>query len=321
MLSVEKLDALLETKEMVIVEYLLVDGTISYLDILSTTTGDRFYLYIPSKYIFEMPKNRGPSYSIDFIDEPNIDEDIVNQYTNDTMNHKIITPNLEYNGDSRMFADKLAECYNRPSSMKLQGARDENQKIKDMYRHLKRFKPCVESSKYKVAIRYGNHICAIGRHNDLQVMKIKNYPYKGSFKMYITTTLEVIYEEMESVLKNISSIKAGIYQIMDQNYSSHESNMRRLMEEKTSVDGRTDMLYRSHIEYDKKLSRLYEMLDALNDHPASPPVTEQKTSILRMISEVETLRENSTLVLDQILFDNQVMLHQIFNNFQKINSP
>jgi len=51
--SILKLEKLLVNKGFIPNKYFIIDGTISYIEIISLNSADVFLLYIPSKYEFK----------------------------------------------------------------------------------------------------------------------------------------------------------------------------------------------------------------------------------------------------------------------------
>ena len=262
-----------------------------------------------------------------------------------------ISPNVK--GDN--IAPYLEENYKRTITLK--DISDEDSKeIRDIVRQLKRLRFCVQNVKYKIAIIYKNFLCAIKRDDTIECYVIKKYPEKNYKKLYVTTDLEMLYEKMDSLMLNMNTIRKGLYHILDKNHFTHTRTLQRLIEEKNDIMRFSDRSYVKKMEYEKYLKEAVEMLEAikvsekeklahiyeLNEKYRDPglrtglhndidrthqlsnlegelaDIQKIKEDIVKTIFDLKAKRENTMLMVDKIMFDNNVMIECVIRNFAKL---
>jgi len=262
-----------------------------------------------------------------------------------------ISPNV--NGDN--IAPYLEENYKRTITLK--DISDEDSKeIRDIVRQLKRLRFCVQNVKYKIVIIYKSFLCAIKRDDTIECYVIKKYPEKNCKKLYVTTDLEILYEKIDSLMLNMNTIRKGLYHILDKNHFTHTRTLQSLMEEKNDIMRLSDRSYAKKLEYEKYLKEANKMLEAikrsekeklahiyeLNEKYRDPglrrglhndiekshqlsklenelaDIQKIKEDIVKTIFDLKTKREDTMLMVDKIMFDNNVMIECVIRNFSKL---
>lgn len=356
MLSLSKLEKILLSKGFIVNKYFIIDNLCVYLEVLSTQTASSFYLYIPSKYKFPI-EDKGPVYKLKYVDINEEIENIAQEYAEQPENKELEKVYTEVDldlspshaGDIRKH---LEDKYKKNISVE-DVSKSEAKNIQDMIRQLRRLKFCVESTRYKVAIVYRNYICAIRRDDDLEFFRIKKYPKTNEMRFFVTADLELVYEKLDSLQRNITVVKDGIYTVLTKNQLKHTTSLSRLLEQKDDMQSYIIKAMKKQEKYVKYLEKLRDMLIIINNKEKElglnirekstsntgnqslhldiqrsyetgklegemDKVRNIKDNILKMIAYVSTLKENSALSIDKIMFDNQVMLYQIFQNFTRL---
>jgi hypothetical protein len=359
-LSISKLEKLLSMKGFLPIRYFVMNKVIVYMEIISVTYADTFLLYIPSKYKFTAPDSNNV-FKIKYVD---IDEKIDNtadDYAGLPDEHEVenkyeeidlkITPTINDNN----IGNHLEENYKRLITLK-DIPTDDNKELNDIIRQLKRLRFCVQNVKYKISIIYKNFLCSIKKDDSIECFSIEKYKGKSYKKLYITTDLELLYEKMDSLLFNITTIKDGLYHILDKNHLTHTRTLKNLLEEKNIILEFSSNSYSKKLKYEKYFKEANEMLSSINisekntlsrineinekysnpklvglhndidkSHQLSrlnnelTDIQKIKEDIIKTIFDVKTTREDTMLNVDKIMFDNNVMIECVMRNFRELD--
>ena len=156
-LSLNKLEKILGSKNLIIRKNFTVGDMAVYLEVFNPVSADSFLLYIPSKYdipispgsnsykITDLEINEDGNIPKDYAGEPD-DFDLEKQYQEIDLDLK---PNL----DKDDLKERMEENYNHPISLKDVSKKDMNE-LREIFRQLCRLKLCVQNVKYKVCIIY-----------------------------------------------------------------------------------------------------------------------------------------------------------------------
>jgi len=344
-LSVKKLEDLLNSKNYKINCFFLLEKEIFYVEVFCHNTGESFLIYIPSKY--NMKGNRNyKSYNITNINIENIDNYIdEKEYENDYGEEKNIK-NIDNYSEEDM-EKKLELNYDR--DIKLE--KNDNYELKATLRQLNRLKYCVKNLKYKIVIFFSNFLCAIRRDDTIDCFTIENYnsTYK---KFFISTDLETFIKKEEKTSQDIQTIKESIYNILEKNGVNHVFLLEKLVEKKKDIAEIPLIIKKKNDHYDNLIRDSKKILEILvtkekflKERLVSINNNMRETTLIRdidIISEKSELektlenisfkkeetykiiknliekRENNILSADKFMFDNNVMLNKIVNNFTKL---
>lgn len=356
-LSISKLEELLASKGFVPSKYFVMDGLCFYIELIAIQSANKFLLYIPSKYKFNIDK--GPNvFKIRYIDMDSSDN-TTDEYAGSPDN---VNVESAY-GDARIdlspargekLEDHLEESYRRPISLNDISTEDTHD-LKATYRQMRRLRYCVQSIKYKVGIMFKNYICAIRRDDSIDCFSIKHHPRKDCKKMLVIIDLEMFYEKNEKILSDIETVRTGIHNILVKNQGTHTRMMSRMLESKEeieSISGKTQVKKAKYDSYIRKLERMLDVLnqaekryvaelyevgersgdataqgmhsDIQNAHRKNQIETEIakinkiKEKVMRNIMILRERRENTVLSIDKIMFDNTVMFDCMVKNFAKL---
>jgi len=352
--SFSKFETLLSSHGFVPKTMFTIDSYIVYIEIFSIRNSDNFLLYIPSK--FNIKPDKGDIYKINYIDIET-PETIVEKYAEEPDKNEIKNIYDEVNIETKNTEDleqNLNENYNREIMLKDINKQDKDI-LKDIFRQLNRFKFCVQNIKYKITIIYKNYICAIKRDDTVECYYIKNFPIKNGRKFYITTDLKSMYESISTISNDIKTVKDSIYKILNQNHVKHSKILNTMLENKENLLTYSDLIYKKKLYFEKYIEDLENILLKLKENQTT--LIEEKKAIKQKESEygikgvhidiqnshvifnldtkikkIDELiieinedimktrleRQNVTLQIDKILFDNSIMLNEIIKNFNGI---
>jgi hypothetical protein len=356
-LSIKKLEQLLNTKGYILHKYLTVDKYCTYIHIVSTTDDINFLLYIPSKYEFKMETSRNV-YALEDIDlksSKTTTEEYTGSPDETKLENEYEEIDLETKlGKDINISDRLEDGYKRDISLN-DISKEDTKDINDIYRQLTRLGYCVKNIKYKLGIMYKNYICVIRRDDTLDCYYIKNWNKKNSRQLFIIVDLETLFEQLDTVKDNIQTVLQGIYKVLNKNQNSHQKTLRKFLDEKTDIILSTEIAQHKTEEYTNYINELEIILKSICEsektnkiniknihekynnlsnkslqtdiekshliaaHEKTLEITLQnKKDTMSIIKEIRTKRDDNLLNIDKILFDNQVMLHEIIKNFESL---
>lgn len=358
-LSISKLEKLLALKGFVPTRYFVMYNVIVYMEIISITDADTFLLYIPSKYKFSPPNTKNV-FKVSYLDIEKPEDNTADDYAGEPDEHAIENTYREIDVDvlptltGGNIAPHLEENYKRAITLK-DISTDDLKELKDIVRQLKRFRFSVQNVKYKIAIMYKHYLCCIKRDDSIECFSIKKYGGKDCKKLFITTDLELFYDNMDSLILNIATIRDGLYHILDKNHFTHSKTLQRLLDDKKVIFDFSDKAYAKKVEYEKYIKEAIDMMEVIkkseknileqiyeinekysdsglkglhNDieksHQLSKldaslkDVQKIKEDIVKTIFDLKLKREDTMLKVDKIMFDNNVMVECVLRNFTEL---
>jgi len=361
--SVSKLEKFLTSKNLIPIGYFTMYNTCMYVDVISTVTADNFLLYIPSKYEFEMKVTKSNIYDMKYLEidgssEENVADEYAGKvddaYIEDRYTEVDPTNKLEFKDD---FSTKLEDNYNKPITLKDVPVEDFKE-IKDLLRQVKRVGFCLKNIEYKAIIIYKNYMCSIKRDDSIECYIIKKYASKKTKTLYVTTDLEVLYKESESIASNVKTVRKELYRVLDKNHSNNMKTLQKIMDMRNEISLLSENAFNKKIEYEKMLKDSYKMFDnikisenetyekilALKDKYDNDPklrnlngdiershlISKLKTElsetkkikedVIKAIFELRLKRDHAVLEVDKIMFDNTVMIECVMKNLSHLSS-
>ena len=253
----------------------------------------------------------------------------------------------------------LEEKYNHPVSLKdgKNIKKDIGVQLREVFRQLRRLKFCTKSLKYKLAIIFNDYICCIRRDDTYECLFVHSSGGSDERKLMVTIDLETLYEKIDSVSIDIKTVREGIYRVLDKNQGKHIRNIQKMLENKNNIVTFSDLVSTKKAQYSKYLINLEQMLSDLTHaekknveklmqiedkysgeaslksmhsdiektHQISKYENELsringvKQELIRNILLVKTKHENLSLRVDNIMFDNIIMIDAILKNFVKLS--
>lgn len=348
-LSISKLEKLLAVKGFLPRRFFIIHGLCAYVEVMSIRNADTFILSIPSKYKLRCDEG----YKIRPIDMGEKDKEVTNEYAGSPDNIHLekaytevdiaMTPTRFDDDDDGNVASRLEEAYKR--AIMLQDiSREDVTQVRDIFRQLKRMRYCVQGIRYKIAIFWKHYLCVVDRDASIECFYIKRFSGVDKRKFLIVCDLELFYERMDHLEKDVARIRQGIYQVLDKNQSTHTKNINRMLAERNEVLKNSEevqarkLLYQKHIEnFESLLDRTNESEKACLDKIYSldesgmnetakfhqkakletdlRQITQTKQDIVKNLMKLKEGLEDMALSTDKILFDNSVMFDQILRNF------
>ena len=352
-LSFNKLNKFLKSKGFICKNYYVIDSACIYIEIFNINTADSIMLYIPSKYEIKIDNELNNVYNVKFID---IDENDTNMLENFKKNEEDVDKyydevNVNFSPENKNedLESKLNDNYNRPINLKKKSL----QKFKDIIRQLNRLKLCVQNINYKLCIINENYICFIKKDNTLDCIQVKEYNSEH-IRMMVSIDLEALYSKIGSLNQDISLLQNSVYKILNNSQIKHTNMLNSMIDKVNNISKQNnditlkkDQINNSISELEILLNKiqsseslLYEKIININEKYESDSTTKGlHTDIERihMINKIETelkeiqtvkqeifknlinykiQQQNIMLHIDQILFDNSIMINKLINNFK-----
>lgn len=353
-LSINKLAKILRNKSWLVKKTFSISDLCVYIEILHIDTGQRMFLYIPSKYDIET-HDAYDNYTLHYL-EISENGDITTDYADDDQEKddyaEIDIDNSERIKNRKNIEVFLTDNYKCPISLK-EISRVDTHQLKEIFRQLKRLKYCVEDIGYKICIIYKCYLCVIRRDNTFDFFSIENLTIDNQRKFIITTDLETLYEDINLLHTNCCSTYNGILDVLDRNQNKNLRNIKKMIEYKNnfvllssqfktrrnklniqlkklqklllSVNKSENRLQQKKITLEEKFANKISITDDMyknniihNLDKNITTVRETKLSIIKGIFRVNSMLENLLLKVDQICFDNIVMFSTVMKNFEEL---
>jgi hypothetical protein len=344
-LSVSKLERFLSNKGLLPSKYFVMHSTIVYIEVLSIQDAETFMLYIPSRYNFKTKKGDNV-FNIKYIDFDNIEDytSIGNEHNIEQQYKEIDIPSANRTGNIPL---SLEDNYRKNINLHNISNKD-NKELNDIVRQMKRLKFCVQNVRYKLVILYKNFMCCINRNARIDCYTLTNFPSNTLKKLYVSVDLELLYEKIDTLVSNTKTIKNGLYTILENNHFKHVHTLQRLIEERDNILNFSEQTYSKKTEFDTYLDESHYLLETINiaeqsllkkirelDNKYSSglhmdiersqqisilenklkEVQEIKQDIIKCIFSLNSEKENIILTVDKIMFDNNIMIDRVLNNF------
>lgn len=344
-LSIQKLDELLESKDLIPIRYFVLDGTCFYVVVYNRDFGEDFFMYIPSKYEFHLSPNNETSFKIKYIDlekSDNIADEFgqaQNEVVAEAYDEIHISPDQRGN-----LREQLEEDYQKKIS--LNDITDEDIKeIKAIYRQVKRLRYSTKDIRYKTGITFKNYICAVRRDDSVDCFAIENFDRRSTRQLRIIVDLETFYEKGERIVPDMIKVRNSIYSILSQNQTRHSRRMNSILDNRDKIRKIIDIAMVKREHYDRQLTRLRKMLDAvsasektkfsqlrslekknLSDNQLSANrlalqeelerLSLDRENIVSTLARMAEKKSNVILSIDKVTFDNTIMGDSMMKNFE-----
>ena len=269
-LSLTKLSKILKNNGFIPKKYFLIEKYCVYIEVFSMSNTDNFLVYIPSKYDLKFI-DEGEFYDIKTIDVPE-NGDIPVEYAGEIDKEKIQEAyddvELELSLDEKDGVDlteKLNENYTMVSSI-LVGTEQDKNRLREIFRQLKRLKFCVQNLKYKICILYKNYMCCIRRDNTFEAFIAKDLNGGSDMKLMVTIDMETLIKNINSVSQDIKTVREGVYKILVKNQLKHIKVLEKMLDYKSILSENFVNIKNKQNKYNYYISQLEIMFKTIETH-------------------------------------------------------
>lgn len=282
---------------------------------------------------------------------------VADKYTSDDVDLSELYNDTHFDirDNSKDLENSLHDNYNRQLSLQDLG-KDDSKNLKNVIRQIKRFQLCTQNIVYKISIFHNNIFCSITKDEDLDCFIINDYNTKEEYRFCIYLDLKNLYSNIDNVNNDIKTVKNGIYKLLNQNHIKHTKILNSLLEHKTNILEYSDVIYRKKNECDVFIKQYETLLENLNNSENKmfhqidrikkniseygirgihedmektyklknfekelKELQKTKQEIINSIQALKTKKDNLTLNVDTILYDNAIMINEITKNFSKLS--
>tara|TARA_Y100000389_G_scaffold198247_1_gene234404 strand:- start:3591 stop:4676 length:1086 start_codon:yes stop_codon:yes gene_type:complete len=354
-LTLNKLSKILKNNGLIPKKYFLLDKYCIYIEVFSMLNADNFLVYIPSKYDLKY-ENEGEYYDLKEVNVPENGE-IPVEYAGEVDDNKLedtydnVDLDLSINkSDTGSLEDKLNESYDVPISLKDITLNDTN-RIREIFRQLKRLKLCVQNIKYKICILYKSYMCCIRRDNTFDAFLAKELNGGEDMKLMITIDMESLIKSLSCVAHDVKTVRESIYKVLVKNQTKHIKVLEKMLDYKNTLSNNFINIKTKQKRYNGYIKSLEEMFSVvekqenslllqieqanekysessslnqdiershvvgkINDELKQLSVVKQE--IMKNLVVIKSKLENLSLRVDEICFDNIVMIDAITRNFE-----
>lgn len=347
MLSINKLEELLSKHGFIPITYFTINSYCVYIEVISIKGTHTFMLTIPSKYNFKVKEGQCV-HKLKYIEleTGNIaDEyggvqdpfDLEKTYTEVELTNQLIRRKENEEGD---ISGNLEEGYKRPISID-NISNEDIKDIKNISRQLKRLRFCVQSISYKLVIIYKTYMCVLAKDDIIDCYMIKKFPNLSHRQIYVSVDLELYYENVERIQKDISNIEKGIRRVMDKNQFSLTQSLENMLKEYSSIPQYSSDVIKKKEEYTTLISNFEILLfeisksekeiveklytststdDKIKYEDDLTKLEGVKRNTVKNLNEIKCKLDNLSLIIDNIFFDNLVMCDRMLRNLKYIKS-
>ena len=347
MVSLEKIKKLFLKENLTIKNYFVNDGRIIYISVLDNITYNKVFIYIPSRYSIKTD-NISITYNLSFIETDNngiissdyTDEEKQTEYEEIELNNDLNEENIE---------KQMEDKYKKEIVLKENGS---NFELLKLFRQVKRFKPSVANINYKIAITFQKYLCCISRNDEIELYKTKNKDFENEYRIYVTTDIEYMLNNISKFHLDNKSVNQGVHNILTKNQSSNLKSLIQIIPLfKNCIDNLSSIPNKNkkYKEYINKLlslskdlkSKETEIIQKMNldkqnishdniyddfNYAGSQnglyselkKIHSLQNSLSYNMNIVKKNQDDLMLKIDNLCFDNIVMLYTVMENFKKI---
>lgn len=347
----QKLEKLLNINMFIIDTLFIFKLKCVYIRVISIKTGDVFLIYVDPSFNFNVTEEfKGRSlFKISLI-EINIGDTVVEKYseypTTKTLEDRYkrtiqVQPEISKQKMENILESKY--CY----KISLDKVSNSNIKtIRSCIIQLRRISLSFQDLRYKISIFKGSYMCASSfKDESARCYEINGYMSDNTC-FYVVVGLEYFYSNLHNIQSDISTIKHTLYDLLDTNYDTCSQSITTLLKELSSssssvnikqkkdeidesIEKNTALLSETifyELEYLKKYEDLEENkpADSVYVHTKKhlfDKITEIQTTKKKLITslvKLKTTKDNLYFTVDQIQFDNTVMIDEIINKTKMI---
>lgn len=354
-LSLSKLERFLASKDFITKSFFNYEGSCIFVEVININTTDTLFIYINSSYELDASKKQSV-FDLKYLDitDENFEDDIKDKYAKEPEDIDIEKNYEEINLDEskRENMEEFLED-NYKSELSIREVRNEDViRLKELSRQLKRLKFCVQSINYKLIVVYKSYMCVINRHNEIDLYNIKGYEGDDIRVLHVMIDLENLYDSINTVSSDITTIRRGVYNIFDKNQKKQMVSFEKLMSEGQSIFSFIQIFTTKKTQYEEYLQKLYLMNDTVvqsekeitdkiadirddsrggiqSDIQASHSISKYeaelsnlkstKHKIVKNIFNIRNKLDDMILHTDKVFFDNVVMFDTIIKNINSLD--
>jgi hypothetical protein len=353
-LSLDKFQQFIQQYGFMSSRYFSMDKCI-FIECCSITTGELFICQVPDNYTFMI---NTPSINIQLVNTDNSPEDDLQYYA--TQDESIIEQNYineeSHNIISTIHKVPIKEHLHSTYKHKiLLKDIESNEKliIKNIYRQCERLKYSVQGLQHKFMILKTPYIALLTQDDKIQIFK-SDLPSSTKLDLRIVIDLKIFIDKIKNIDDEVTQLNKGVFNILNNNQKTHVRNIKKILERRENILQHSEYLFNVKNEFQNQIEKFSKLLvDTMkleqdkeleiqhittmnneNNIGQDLKYTHKKHNLTRehsklqkikfkILETLKSLREQQShisLTIDTMLFNNIVMLDQIFKNFQQLEN-
>lgn len=308
---------------------------------ISSKNTSSIIIHVTPNYQLDIPANTNISrYTISPVEISNTidDDDDINMNRRYTLNDV----NTEIIGDGYDFLNTKKTL-------------DQSQKmfITSLKKQMMRLRYCVLGLPYTLSLRYSDYLSFMDPSDTSSIVFYRTHNIQSSEtrRLYLVCTISTFFSKAPLIDSECSTIIDGIMNVLETNQHLHIRNIKKMLEEQTHYIQTRDMEKTQHKQrdyitqyttllhelidcereknlelqtcdvslksdfYDINTSRLKDrIIQDLND------IKQNKKQTIKAIRELKSMYEDTSLVMDSVLYDTSMMLSKVQSNLKVIQN-
>jgi hypothetical protein len=351
-LSIDKLSSFLLSHKFVSQRWFHTDNGY-FLEILSTTTATPLLVFVPSSFNMDvvecihLVKQDTPNVHKDNVEDfTKISEPFIEQSYNNVMGNVQLPTHHK-----QPLSTHLDSLYDH--SILIEDIQSSNEILKKtITRQLNRLKYCIKGMPHRLAYIHSNIFTLLTKNNDIHMFN-SSVPLlpKDVAKMYVVVDIQIMYDKIELINDEADQILFGIYKILNHTQTTHVQNIEILLQRFDKIHASSPKLLSYKEKYVGYINEFIVMLGKWTDKynkvemdvelMKQAPVgnlhqdmkrthqlekleknlencKKNRLELIKTIQDTRTKNEILALEIDNILFNNIVMIDQTIKNFEKL---
>jgi hypothetical protein len=313
--SIEKVESLLNDKNITPMDYYKIKNRCAFMKCLNTKTCSTFILEIPLEYKLRLVNEDKNVFKIKLVNLDEENDNVLKEYTKEMDDLDVIEgydekiTNLNYNDfDNINITEQMNKNYNY--NIQLPSiTTDDVQELKDIRRQLNRLRLCIKQNKYSICITYKNFLCLLKPNSKIDTFKLEGTLFSDKRQMSIVCNIENLYLNISQVEFDIERMQTSIKHILDLNLEKNINHVKTIMDTHTNIMKRVVDIPNLKQKYNtlySKYTRIYK-------------TNNLKDETQNVVDKVQLLNEktdNIALSADKIMFDNMILYNTIVKNYE-----
>lgn len=316
-LSILKLEQMIYSMGMIISKYYTINSICIYIEVFTVINGttELLLVYIPSKYDFEV-KNKPNIFEMDYYNSSDKNITYTETYAGEADKHSIQDAynNIDISGVDSNLENKLNNTYKKQIVLK-EVSDEDNKKILDINRQLERYSYCLTSDNYTICMLYKNYLCCLKRDGEtIENYIVKTYSNDENIRFYVSVDLPfLIKDKNQNIHRHVSDLTKGFYRILDKYHMKNKNinNLQLLQPFSKKITKLYENSYNKKTKYDNTIQEYKHKINLLNENDSI-----NKDKYINKLFDLKTKRDNLTISMDKLLFDNTIMIDRIIKNIR-----
>ena len=250
-----------------------------------------------------------------------------------------------------LFRDKkdLEDILKKKYKKNIKIGKNDTGNLKCLKRQMERLRYCVQNIDYRLVIIYKSYLCFLHTEDDIDLFNIKLFPEISERVLYVTLDLELLYNSNDNLNSDLKQISNGINKILDKNYKFHIQNLQTLLTTKENIVKLVNIAISKKQDNNLYIDEFVKLFRVMNDNELQiknqiqdlkqekqssiysdiefshtkhrfdkelSKCQKVKNEVLTQITQLKSENSNISLTMDKILFDNIILLDQVFKNLE-----